>query len=88
LFLLGALRVLVVSKGILGALLNMSATEGMLGTSQETLEVHIGTAGDMIERIAELTTEGESITVEFKRARDTLPASVYETICAFLNRDG
>ena len=42
----------------------------------------------MIERITELITEGESRTVEFKRARNEIPGNTYETICAFLNRDG
>jgi ATP-dependent DNA helicase RecG len=42
----------------------------------------------MIERITELITDGESRTVEFKRARNELPGNIHETICAFLNRDG
>lgn len=31
---------------------------------------------------------GESTTVEFKEAREALPRNLFETICAFLNRDG
>lgn len=31
---------------------------------------------------------GESKTLEFKKAQRKLPQSLYETICAFLNRDG
>lgn len=38
--------------------------------------------------IAELITLGESRTVEFKKAKTAIPKSLYETVCAFLNRDG
>ena len=35
-----------------------------------------------------LIAKGEGIDVEFKACRDQLPKSVYETVCAFLNRHG
>ncbi len=31
---------------------------------------------------------GEGHTVEFKEASEAVPKSVYETVCAFSNRDG
>jgi predicted HTH transcriptional regulator len=40
--------------------------------------------GDIKEKI----TQGEGLNVEFKTASDTLPRTVFETICAFLNRKG
>ncbi len=42
----------------------------------------------MNPRIQELITAGESRTVEFKTARSALSRDLYETVCAFLNRDG
>ena len=42
----------------------------------------------MNPRIHQIITSGESRTVEFKRAGGGLGASLYETICAFLNREG
>ena len=38
--------------------------------------------------IQKLIAGGESLTVEFKKAADELPKSLFETICAFLNRQG
>lgn len=38
-----------------------------------------------IHRILE---KGEGITVEFKRAESDLPKNLFETVCAFLNRNG
>lgn len=38
-----------------------------------------------IQRIIE---KGEGITVEFKRAESGLPRNLFETVCAFLNRNG
>lgn len=29
----------------------------------------------------------ESITVEFKKAKDSLPSNLFESVCAFLNRN-
>jgi len=40
------------------------------------------------ERIQKLICDGESHTIEFKTARKALNRDLYESICAFLNRDG
>lgn len=40
------------------------------------------------ERIEEILSRGEGIEVEFKEALFELPKSTFETICAFLNRNG
>ena len=40
------------------------------------------------DRITQLLRQGEGLTIEFKEARFELPKSLFETICAFLNRDG
>jgi len=42
----------------------------------------------MNERVQALIAGGESRNVEFKTARRQLPRNLYETVCAFLNRDG
>jgi ATP-dependent DNA helicase RecG len=39
-------------------------------------------------QLKRILTRGESVMVEFKEARDTLPRDLFETVCAFLNRDG
>ena len=39
---------------------------------------------DLLEKI----NNGEKINVEFKLAFSKLPSSLFETICAFLNRNG
>jgi ATP-dependent DNA helicase RecG len=43
-----------------------------------------------IEKISNLIAKGEirNTNVEFKRCKSELGQSVYETICAFLNRNG
>lgn len=41
-----------------------------------------------LDRIGQLLRQGEGPTVEFKEARTDLPRSLFETICAFLNREG
>ncbi|MBO0931874.1 RNA-binding domain-containing protein [Fibrella aquatilis] len=41
-----------------------------------------------LDRIRQLLRQGEGPTVEFKEARTDLPRSLFETICAFLNREG
>ena len=41
-----------------------------------------------VDRIAQLISQGEGLTVEFKKAKNALPESLFETICAFLNRNG
>ncbi|MDR0798165.1 MAG: putative DNA binding domain-containing protein [Dysgonamonadaceae bacterium] len=40
------------------------------------------------ETIRKLIVQGEGLCVEFKQSRDSLSRSVFETICAFLNRKG
>ncbi len=40
------------------------------------------------EQVLILIQSGESQTVEFKTAVNAVPKSVYETVCAFSNRDG
>ena len=41
-----------------------------------------------VERITNLISQGEGISLEFKKAKNNLPESLFETICAFLNRNG
>ncbi len=40
------------------------------------------------EQLKNIIRDGEGITVEFKECRDQVNRDVYETICAFLNRNG
>ena len=40
------------------------------------------------ERIIRLLQQGEGMSVEFKEAAHSLPKNTFETICAFLNREG
>ena len=40
------------------------------------------------QRIRQLLRQGEGLTIEFKEAHTDLPRSLFETICAFLNREG
>lgn len=42
----------------------------------------------MSSRFEELIAQGEGISVEFKECKDSLPKSIFETICSFLNRFG
>ncbi len=42
----------------------------------------------MIEKIKALIAQGEGLKVEFKEARHTLPTTIYETVCSFLNTKG
>lgn len=41
-----------------------------------------------IERIKEILQKGESLTVEFKESKNKLNKDVFDTVCAFLNRNG
>ena len=41
-----------------------------------------------IEKIKSIIAQGEGVEIEFKKAYDALPRNVFETICAFLNRNG
>ena len=45
-------------------------------------------SGDVQQHLKRLLSMGEGIRVEYKEARNTLPANLFETICAMLNRDG
>ena len=38
--------------------------------------------------IPQLIEQGEGVSLEYKRAGNKLPESLFETICAFLNRNG
>lgn len=38
--------------------------------------------------LEEIIAQGEGVEVEFKKAASALPTSLFETICAFLNRKG
>ena len=38
--------------------------------------------------LLEIINSGESVTVEFKKATNKLPNNLFETVCAFLNRNG
>lgn len=40
------------------------------------------------KQIMELLNKGEGINIEFKESRNKLNRDVFETVCAFLNRDG
>ncbi len=41
-----------------------------------------------LQNIHKLIEQGEGISVEFKRGKNELPSNLFETICAFLNRNG
>jgi ATP-dependent DNA helicase RecG len=41
-----------------------------------------------LTNIQKILSQGEGLTVEFKRAKNELPSSLFETVCAFLNRSG
>lgn len=40
------------------------------------------------QELLELIHGGENLTVEFKKSRTEITKDVYETVCAFSNRDG
>lgn len=40
------------------------------------------------EKLKDIITRKEGIEIEFKKSQDNLARSVYESICAFLNRKG
>jgi len=39
------------------------------------------------EEILNLIEKGEGITIEFKESKEDVNKDIYETICAFLNRE-
>ncbi len=41
-----------------------------------------------IDQIKKIISQGEGLTVEFKKATKQLPNNLFETVCAFLNRSG
>ena len=41
-----------------------------------------------MEKLQELLLDGEGLTVEFKQSKNKLNKDVFETVCAFLNRNG
>ena len=41
-----------------------------------------------MEKLKQIIDGGESITVEFKQSKGKLNKDVFETVCAFLNRNG
>jgi len=42
----------------------------------------------MYINIPDILKKGEGVSVEFKRAKNKLPENLFDTVCAFLNRDG
>ncbi len=40
------------------------------------------------DEVRQLVAQGEGTRVEFKRAEQDVPAALYETVCAFLNKEG
>ena len=40
------------------------------------------------DKIKDLLSHGENKQVEFKKCTDKVSASVYETVCSFLNAEG
>lgn len=41
-----------------------------------------------IDRLNEIISSGESINVEFKESKEKINKDVYDSVCAFLNRNG
>ena len=42
----------------------------------------------MITKLKTIIQNGEGLTTEFKESKSKLNKDLYETVCAFLNRDG
>lgn len=40
------------------------------------------------KHLMELIKNGENATVEFKESKNEMPKNLFETVCAFLNRNG
>jgi ATP-dependent DNA helicase RecG len=47
-----------------------------------------GVSGTMIKKVLETIEQGEGLKIEFKESKNKLNRDVYETVCAFLNRNG
>ena len=43
---------------------------------------------ELTENLLKIIANGENTTVEFKEAKNTLPTTLFETICSMLNRNG
>ena len=41
-----------------------------------------------LKKLKEFLLDGESLTVEFKQSKNKLNKDVFESVCAFLNRNG
>ncbi len=42
----------------------------------------------IMEKLLNIIANGEGLTVEFKKSREKITSDVYQSICAFLNRNG
>jgi len=40
------------------------------------------------KKINKIISQGEGLTIEFKKATNDLPTNLFETVCAFLNKQG
>ncbi len=40
------------------------------------------------EKLKNIISQGEGLTIEFKKAKNDLPTNLFETVCAFLNKQG
>ena len=60
--------------------------EGRVSTKKAGTEMEV--QGMSIERVRRLLRQREDIRLEFKEAKAELPETLFETICAMLNRDG
>lgn len=40
------------------------------------------------DKLLKIISDGENVCTEFKEANNKLPKNLFETICAFLNRNG
>jgi ATP-dependent DNA helicase RecG len=42
----------------------------------------------MVVDIEKILRQGEGISIEFKKSKEEIPQNLFETVCAFLNRNG
>ncbi len=40
------------------------------------------------DKLIKIINDGENVYTEFKEANNKLPKNLFETVCAFLNRNG